>query len=347
MNKSRIGLLLVAALSVLPASALAAGKAKVGAGGKAKTEAKASVGAEAGAGAEASTAAEASGEDSGAAAGAAGAEEANEPEAADTGGGGLDDICKIDPEACPKIDFDKEAKKSLGEQIFAVQQIYALRVRRFELNPYWSASLNDQFVGHPGPGLAINYYIANVFAVGINGTYFNWFNSDSRFNFDVRRAVRVGVPLNEYDWNAALNLTYVPAYGKFAGFGDFIFQYDAYIVAGGGVISTRPIPVFDPDYRNFSYKVKPAGNVGIGLRIFFYRWMAAVLELRDYIYQEELENIFSGTSADGANCNGTQVGLSHADQRYWICQKKLTNAVQAQVGLSFFLPTTFNYRLPK
>ena len=346
MNKSRIGLLLVAALSVLPASALAAGKAKAEA--KASVGVKAGAGASTGAGAESSatTEASASGDESGAAAGAAGADDSTESET-DTGGGGLDDICKIDPEACPKIDFDKEAKKQLGEQIFAVQQIYALRVRRFELNPYWSISLNDQFVGHNGPGLALNYYIFNTLAIGINGTYFNWFNSDSRFNADVRRAVRVGVPLNEYDWNANFNITYVPAYGKFAGFGDFIFQYDAYLVAGGGMISTRPIAVFDPDYRNFSYKMKPSGNIGIGLRIFFYRWMAAVLELRDYIYQEELENINAGSDTDGANCQGTVPGLSHANQAYWTCNKKLTNAVQAQVGISFFLPTTFNYRLPK
>jgi outer membrane beta-barrel protein len=328
---------------VLPASALAAGKAKA--------EAKASIGADSGSEAEASASTEgtaataaASGEESGA---AGAAEEGNEPETADTGGG-LEDICKIDPEACPKIDFDKEAKKPLGEQIFAVQQIYALRVRRFELNPYWSMSLNDQFVGHNGPGLAINFYPFNVLGIGISGTYFNWFNTDSRFNADVRRAARVGVPLTEYDWNASVNLTYVPAYGKFAGFGDFIFQYDAYIVAGGGLISTRPIPVFDPDYRNFSYKPKAAGNVGIGLRVFFYRWLAAILELRDYIYQEELENIHTGGSnaMQGARCNGTQ-DVSHSNDKYWICDKKLTNAVQAQVGVSFFLPTTFDYRLPK
>ena len=339
MNKSRIGLLLVAALSVLPASALAAGKAKA--------EAKASIGTNSGSEAEASAGTEGTA-GSGEAAGAAGADEGNEPETADTGGG-LEDICKIDPEACPKIDFDKEAKKPLGEQIFAVQQIYALRVRRFEINPYWSASLNDQFVGHPGPGIAINFYPFNVLGIGISGTYFNWFNTDSKFNADVRRGARVGVPLNEYDWNASLNLTYVPAYGKFAGFGDFIFQYDAYIVAGGGFMSTRPIPVFDPDYRNFSYKVKPAGNVGIGLRIFFYRWMAAILELRDYIYQEELENIHRTTSdpvAGGATCSGA-LGVRHNDEKYWICDKKLTNAIQAQVGVSFFLPTTFDYRLPK
>lgn len=342
MNKPRIGLLLVAALSMLPASALAAGKAKA--------EAKASIGTSSGSEAEASASTQGTGAaatDEPANADAAEAEESNETESADSGGG-LEAICKLDPEACPKIDFDKEARKPLGEQIFAVQQIYALRVRRFELNPYWSQSLNDQFVGHPGPGLAINFYPWNVFGIGISGTYFNKFNTDSKFNADVRRAARVGVPLNEYDWNASVNLTYVPAYGKFAGFGDFIFQYDAYIVAGGGLISTRPIPVFDPDYRNFSFKTKPAGNVGIGLRIFFYRWLAAVLELRDYIYQEELENTATGGSGQmqGARCDGS-TGVSHSDAAHWICEKKLTNAVQAQIGVSFFLPTTFDYRLPK
>ena len=45
-------------------------------------------------------------------------------------------------------------------------------------------------------------------------------------------------------------------------------------------------------------------------------------------------------------CDGTQ-GVNHSDAKYWLCEKKLTNAVQAQVGFSFFLPTTFDYRLPK
>jgi outer membrane beta-barrel protein len=251
--------------------------------------------------------------------------------------GGLEDICKIDPAACPTVDFDKEAKKPLNEQIFAVQQLYTLRVRRFELTPYWGFTFNDQFVSHPGPGLAINYYLWNSFAVGVNGNYYGFFNMDQTFNGDVRRAARVGVPLTEYNWSAALNLTYVPIIGKFNGFGDFIFQYDAYIVAGAGFISTRPVPVFDPIYRNFNYKEKFAGNAGIGLRVFFYRWLAAVMELRDYVYQEDLENLsLAGQSPS-----------QRKDQSTWYGAKKLTNAVQAQVGVSFFLPTTFEYRLPK
>jgi outer membrane beta-barrel protein len=160
----------------------------------------------------------------------------------------------------------------------------------------------------------------------------------------VRRSARVAVPLTEYQWGAALNFTYVPAYGKFAGFGDFIFHYDAYVVGGVGALSTRPVAVIDPDNRNFSYEPKLAFNAGIGLRIFFNRWFAAMLEMRDYIYSEKLENLCIA----GESCSGVTVPGNPTDKGTWFENKgRLTNAVQAQVGVSIFLPFSFEYRLPK
>ena len=73
--------------------------------------------------------------------------------------------------------------------------------------------------------LGLNFYVTNVLAIGVGGGYY--FNNDSKFNAQTRRAARVAVPLTEYQWQAALNFTYVPMYGKFAGFSDFIFHYDA------------------------------------------------------------------------------------------------------------------------
>lgn len=249
-------------------------------------------------------------------------------------GGALGDICKIDPGACPVLDMDKAAARDLKAQMYAVQQIYALRRHRFEVSPYMGLTLNDQFVAHNGPGLSLNFYITNVLAIGVNGNYFT--NSPSAFNLQTSRAGRVGQPINEYQWNANLNITYVPAYGKFAGFGDFIFHYDAFILGGGGAISTRPIPTIDPDYRTFNFKPKANGHVGAGFRIFFNRWLAAVLEVSDYIYMEELEN---------PKIAGTAAG--QADTNTWLGASSLTNNVQAQVGLSVFLPFTWEYRLPK
>jgi outer membrane beta-barrel protein len=254
----------------------------------------------------------------------------------DDEGGGLADICKIDPDACPKVDFDKEAARDIKEQVYAVQQVFVLRVRRFELQPFWTVSLNDQFVSHGGPGLGLNYWITQVLAVGVNGTYYQPFNADSEFNFQTRRAARVAVPLTEYQWGAALNFTYVPIAGKFAGFGDFIFQYDAYVVGGVGALSTRPIPTIDPDNRLFDWEPKLAFNAGLGLRIFFNRWFAANLEVRDYIFNDKLESTSIPPTPD-----------QQVDKDNWFGESKLTNAVQAQLGVSIFIPFSFDYRLPK
>ena len=317
MKKTGVGLLMAAALWLFPAHGVAQEAPAEG---------------EAAPAAEGEAAAEAGGE---AEAGAEVGAEGEVPGADVPGGEGLDDICKIDPAACPNLNLEKEAQRQFVEPLYAVQQLFALRVRRFELNPYWAVTLNDQFVDHPAPGLSLNYYITNVLAVGVNGNYYEPFNADKDFNAQVRRAARVAVPLTEYQWEAGLNFTYVFAYGKFAGFSDFIFHYDAYVLGGVGVISTRPIPVIDPDNRNFKYETKLAiANPGIGLRIFFNRWFAAMLEVRDYIFIDQLENLEVDT-------------VNPQDQSTWLGEQTLTNAVQAQLGVSIFLPFSFEYRLPK
>lgn len=253
-----------------------------------------------------------------------------------TGGG----ICEIDPTACPKqADVQKLAGRDVKADVYAVQQIYALRRGRFEINPYWSLSLNDQFVTHDGPGLAVNYYLTNVLAVGVNGTYYQPFNGDADFNFENRRSTRLAVPLNEYLAGYAVNFTYVPIYGKFSGLSNFIFHYDGYLVGGVGGLFTRPIAVIDPDNRKFDWEHRIAFNIGFGLRIFLNRWFSVIGELRDYIYIEQLENV---------NVAATQTGKgSQTDPNTWLGDKPLTNNVQAQIGISVFLPFSWEYRLPK
>jgi outer membrane beta-barrel protein len=338
MKSSPIGLLVAVALGIFPAQSWAAGKGQAAGKAAAAKDSKGATDSSAVVDADEAPAADATPPAGGTA--AAGADAAGDTGGDENGevpgGSGLEDICKIDPAACPNLDMDKEAARPLKEQIFAVQQAFALRVRRLELQLGWSVSMNDQFVSHPAPVLALNYYITNVLAIGVNGEYYAPFNVDKSFNGQVRRAARVSVPLTEYQWGAALNFTYVPAYGKFAGFGDFIFHYDAYVVGGVGALSVRPIPVIDPDNRNFAFEPKLAFNAGIGLRIFFNRWFAAVLEVRDYVFNDKLENLTSSTDPVRA-----------ADKSTWYGETSLTNNVQAQFGAAIFLPFSFDYRLPK
>jgi outer membrane beta-barrel protein len=264
---------------------------------------------------------------------------------------GAVDICQITPDApqcqlAKEVNLASEAKKPIRAEIYAVQQQYVIKARRLEIMPYFAITLNDQFVSHNAPGLSLNYYVTQVLAVGITGNWYQGLNADSDFNFQNRRAARIAVPLNEYQVSGDFNFTYVPMYGKFAGFGDFIFHYDAYIDGGVGLIRTRPIAVIDPDNRKFDWNNLINFDVGIGLRIFFNRWLAATLEIRDIMYFEKIENI---QVANGPAVGpGPGYGNSPLNPDTWYDKDThFTNDVQMQVGLSFLLPTSFEYRLPK
>jgi outer membrane beta-barrel protein len=320
MKQARVGLLVAAALMTLPIAAAAQPKKSGGKPAEAAAEAEP---------------AEAASSD--------GVEDAAEDgDAATEGeeGGGIAALCEIDPDACKGIDETKMAARAMNPEMYAVQQIYALRRLRFEVNPYAGITLNDQFVSHPSIGLQTNFYITNVIGVGVNGNFY--FNSPSEFNFQTSRAARIGQSITEYQWNANANFLYVPAYGKFSGFSDFIFHYDIYLIGGVGAISTRPIAVVDPDNRTFDWKPKVAFNVGGGLRIFFNRWLAFNAELRDYLFFDELENQQIAQGVDGEGRPNAQ------NPDTWLAEDlSFTNNVQAQIGLSFFLPPTWEYRLPK
>jgi outer membrane beta-barrel protein len=262
--------------------------------------------------------------------------------------GGMD-ICQITPDApqcqaAKEFNLTEEAKKAVRAEIYAVQQQYVIKSGRFEIMPYFEFTLNDQFVQHNAPGLALNYYITQVLAIGVNGNFYQGLNAPSNFNFQNRRAARISAPLNDYQASGDLNFTYVPMYGKFAGFGDFIFHYDAFVEGGLGVIRTEPIPVIDPDNRKFTWNNRVNFDLGIGFRIFFNRWLAAVIEVRDLIYAEKIE---ATKVAMGSLTDPTQATSPLNPRTWYDTNSHLTNDVQMQVGLSIFLPTSFEYQLPK
>jgi outer membrane beta-barrel protein len=222
------------------------------------------------------------------------------------------------------------------EEIYAVQQIYALRLNRVEISPSYSATLNDPFISHNGIGLGLNYWFTNVLAVGANFIWYQGLESDSDINFQVRRSTRLAVPVNQYQLGAHLAFTYVPIYGKFAMFNEFIFQYDLYVLGGVGIMRTRPLPVVDPEVRSFDFDIRVAFNVGIGLRVFITRWLAIFAEVRDYMYLEQLESL------------DVALGSGRTDSATWTqSSPAFVNNVTTHLGLTFFLPADFEYRLPR
>ncbi|MFW6067093.1 MAG: outer membrane beta-barrel domain-containing protein [Myxococcota bacterium] len=246
---------------------------------------------------------------------------------ADEGEAGLDEGLK-----------ERERATETVEEIYAIQRIFALRLDRLEIAPSAAFNINDPFVSHPGIGIALNYWFTNVLAVGANFLWYqglgNARDGGSDLNYHVQQAASLGVPVNEWQMGANLNFTYVPLYGKFSMFREFIFQWDAYVVGGVGMMRTRPIPVVDIN-RDFDFGTRVAFNAGLGIRVFVTRFLSIFGELRDYFFLEKFEN----REVDLVNPDDPDTWLQDGTD--------LTHNVSVQVGFTLFFPFTFEYKLPK
>jgi outer membrane beta-barrel protein len=229
-------------------------------------------------------------------------------------------------------------REEIAEEIYAVQQIYALRLKRLELAPSVAFTLNDPYIKRYGLGFAMNYWFTNVLAIGVNFNWYDWggnpLDNGTDLEFRVRNQFRLGVPLNEWQFGLWANFTYVPFYGKFK-VRKKIFQWDSYLIGGVGIMRTQPIPVFDPEIRNFGWQTDVAFNVGAGLRIFLTRYLTFFTEFRAYMWPDKFENV----QVDPGN---------RTDPSTWTQDGSTFVAnTSIQIGFTLFLPVKFEYRLPK
>jgi outer membrane beta-barrel protein len=229
-------------------------------------------------------------------------------------------------------------REEIAEEIYAVQQIYALRLKRLELAPSVAFTLNDPYLKHYGLGLAMNYWFTNVLALGFNFILYDWGTNPLERGTNIipriQNQFRLGVPINDWQMGMWVNFTYVPFYGKFK-VRKKIFQWDAYLIGGVGFMRTQPIPVFDPAVRSFDWQTNVAFNVGAGLRIFLTRYLTFFTEFRAYMWPDQFENVDVSPGAPN-------------DPSTWLQSDSTFVAnTSIQLGFTLFFPIKFEYRLPK
>ncbi len=81
-------------------------------------------------------------------------------------------------------------REEIAEEIYAVQQIYALRLKRLELAPSVAFTLNDPYIKRYGLGFAMNYWFTNVLALGINFNWYDWGGNPLERGTDLEFRVR-------------------------------------------------------------------------------------------------------------------------------------------------------------
>jgi outer membrane beta-barrel protein len=206
----------------------------------------------------------------------------------------------------------QETRQEFSDTIHVVQKKPVLQKGRFDLVPRFGVSLNDSMYRSYKVGVNGNYHFSERFYAG---GIFEWYNfggvlGGPTSNFkDVNSQTRTTADAAYLNWAGGLELGFVPLAGKFALFNRAILYYDMALTAGGmwADASTIALPASQGG---------AAGTVSLSNRIFFNRWMAVNLEVRDVVFM---------------------AGLRNQDE------KSMTHAVTASLGLSMYFPTAFRY----
>ena len=203
-----------------------------------------------------------------------------------------------------------------------------LKARRTELLPMFGTTMNDNMVRHYTIGGELNYYLTDVLAIGVEGQYYQ---PSFREPFDlVARQARRLPTINTYKWSAALDFHYVPVYGKFAVFDKRLITWEVFFTAGIGAGQSQ-VEERDKKFPGFTnLLIMP--NVGASMRFFLAKWLTVNLGIRDYIFYDKFE-----PTDRSPTMNAT------ADQAKSNSDGALINNVMFQVGISFWLPTSFEY----
>jgi len=203
-----------------------------------------------------------------------------------------------------------------------------LKVRRTELLPFFGTTMNDNMIRHYTVGGEISYYLTDVLAVGVEGQYY-LHSFQEPYDLVARQARRLPT-INEYKWSAALNFHYVPIYGKFAILNQKLVTWESYFTAGIGAGESEVIPR-DTKFPGFTnLLIMP--NVGASMRFFLSKWLTISLGVRDYVFYDHFEPR-----------NRSETMYPTADDAKSHAEGSLINNVMFQIGLSFWVPTSFEY----
>jgi outer membrane beta-barrel protein len=203
-----------------------------------------------------------------------------------------------------------------------------LKLHRTELNPFTSVSMNDNMITHYTIGGEFAYWMTDVLAIGVEAQYYvHGFGEP--FDLVARQARRLPT-VNQYNWSSALNFHYVPVYGKFAVFDKRLVAWEVAFTAGIGAGQSEVIPR-DTKFPGFTnILIQP--NVGASMRFFLAKWVTIQFGIRDYLFIDKFEPTDRSPTMNATASDAKD----NADSAF-------INNIMFQIGLSFWLPTGFEY----
>ncbi|HYS82855.1 MAG TPA: outer membrane beta-barrel domain-containing protein [Anaeromyxobacteraceae bacterium] len=164
--------------------------------------------------------------------------------------------------------------------------------------PAGVVSVNDAFFTKYMAGAKLTYHLSESWSLGVNGSIGTSSATGSTsicsVNTDPNNPAckpAVNAQLNQVPgdikWIAGGEVGFSPLYGKLNLFGEKALHFDLSLLVGADLVSYRD--VLGATQANAGATPgtvsTPGGHVGIGARLFFARFMALRLELRDVFYK--------------------------------------------------------------
>ncbi len=210
----------------------------------------------------------------------------------------------------PVLPFS-EKDVALGDKVKAVQRKGFMKRGRFELAPMFATTVNDAFYQKFGGGLRLAYSLQDTFALALRGNYFTPFRTD---NVRIGKlAMQSQLLSSQLNGQVMLDGVWSPIYGKAAFLGKNIVHFDLYLSAGFGLVWSATSQAPRNEGPHF------ATDLGGGVRFYPKEWLAFDLGLMATLYPDQPVESVPGTV-----------------QKVFV----------ANVGFSFFFPTTFEYFYP-
>jgi outer membrane beta-barrel protein len=203
-------------------------------------------------------------------------------------------------EAGDVSEVDKDRLGPLRERVRPVSGHLFLKKGRFEFSPSATLSLRDAFFSkyifggtltyHPletlGVGLRLGYALNTVAGAAQICTF-----TDAADGSATRGCA--SPTMNQLDGRApgqlkllaGADVQWAPIYGKLSLLAEKFVSFDLYGVAGASAVQYRgPDLASSTAAKNY---MTAGGNVGVGARFFFNRWVTLRTEVRDLIYVEK------------------------------------------------------------
>ncbi|MCB9739088.1 MAG: outer membrane beta-barrel domain-containing protein [Deltaproteobacteria bacterium] len=174
------------------------------------------------------------------------------------------------------VELARQGEAELRKSVRVFQQRYLLKAGRVELLLGGGTTIGDPLVNHLSADAGLLFHINEEWAVGGWGSKpFGEANEtflaiQRDFGLFPERSFIQGMGFAEVQWS--------PVFGKFSSFGVAVLQMDAYLLAGAGALRTT-----------IGEDIKPAGQIGAGLRIHLLRALTLSFEIRDIVFQESFK----------------------------------------------------------